>query len=52
MRLYGLHPTPPVPQENEESAERDAEILIIGKQAKEYGKACIVFGDFNFCECE
>ena len=47
VRLYGLHPTPPVPQENEESAERDAEILTIGKQAKEYGKACIVFGDLN-----
>lgn len=47
IRLYGLHPTPPVPQENEESTERDAEILIIGKQAKEYGNACIVFGDLN-----
>lgn len=47
VRLYGLHPTPPVPQENEESTERDAEILITGKAAKEYGKACIVFGDMN-----
>ncbi|WP_026357473.1 endonuclease/exonuclease/phosphatase family protein [Empedobacter brevis] len=47
VRLYGLHPTPPVPQENEESAERDAEILMIGKQAKAYRKACIVFGDLN-----
>ena len=47
VRLYGLHPTPPVPQENEESTERDAEILITGKAAKEYGKACVVFGDLN-----
>lgn len=47
VRLYGLHPTPPVPQENDESTERDAEILITGKAAKEYGKACIVFGDMN-----
>lgn len=47
VRLYGLHPTPPVPQENEESTERDAEILITGKAAKDYGKACIVFGDMN-----
>ncbi|RLZ11968.1 endonuclease/exonuclease/phosphatase family protein [Faecalibacter macacae] len=47
IRLYGLHPTPPVPQENEESTERDAEILMIGKAAKDYGKACIVFGDMN-----
>lgn len=47
VRLYGLHPTPPVPQENEKSTERDAEILITGKKAKEYGKACIVLGDLN-----
>lgn len=47
VRLYGLHPTPPVPQENEESTERDAEILMTGKAAKDYGKACIVFGDMN-----
>lgn len=47
IRLYGLHPTPPVPQENEESTERDAEILLIGKKAKEYQKASIVFGDLN-----
>ena len=47
VRLYGLHPTPPVPQENEESTERDAEILMTGKAAKEYGKASVVFGDMN-----
>ena len=47
LRMYGLHPTPPVPQENEESTERDAEILLIGKKAKEYQKASIVFGDLN-----
>jgi len=47
IRMYGLHPTPPVPQENEESTERDAEILLIGKKAKEYQKASIVFGDLN-----
>lgn len=47
IRLYGLHPTPPVPQENEESTERDAEILIVGKLASEYKKPAIVFGDLN-----
>ncbi len=47
VRLYGLHPTPPVPQENPESTERDAEILLIGKMAKAYDKPCIVFGDLN-----
>ncbi|MBP6115378.1 MAG: endonuclease/exonuclease/phosphatase family protein [Neisseriaceae bacterium] len=47
IRLYGVHPTPPVPQENEESTERDAEILMVGKMAKAYGEAAIVFGDLN-----
>jgi endonuclease/exonuclease/phosphatase (EEP) superfamily protein YafD len=47
VRLYGLHPTPPVPQENTESTERDAEVLLVGRKAKEYGKECIVFGDLN-----
>lgn len=47
VRLYGLHPTPPVPQENTESTERDAEILMIGKMAKAYPHPCIVFGDLN-----
>jgi endonuclease/exonuclease/phosphatase (EEP) superfamily protein YafD len=47
IRLYGIHPTPPVPQENEESTERDAEILMVGKKANEYGKASIVLGDLN-----
>jgi len=47
IRLYGIHPTPPVPQENPESTERDAEILMVGKMAKAYNKPCIVFGDLN-----
>ena len=47
VRLYGIHPTPPVPQENTESTERDAEILLVGKNAKNYGKASVVFGDLN-----
>lgn len=47
MRLYGVHPTPPVPQENTESTERDAEILIMGKKSKEFQGPSIVFGDLN-----
>lgn len=47
VRLYGLHPTPPVPQENTKSTERDAEVLMIGKSAEAHGKPCIVFGDLN-----
>lgn len=47
IRLYGIHPTPPVPQENEESTERDAEILIVGKKSKDFKGPSIVFGDLN-----
>lgn len=47
VRLYGLHPTPPVPQENAESTDRDAEVLITGRAAAEWDKPCIVFGDLN-----
>jgi endonuclease/exonuclease/phosphatase (EEP) superfamily protein YafD len=47
IRLYGLHPTPPVPQENSQSTDRDAEILIMGKLAKAYNGPCIVLGDLN-----
>lgn len=47
VRLFGIHPTPPVPQENPESTERDAEILLVGEKARNYGKPSIVFGDLN-----
>ncbi|MDN3668036.1 endonuclease/exonuclease/phosphatase family protein [Echinicola jeungdonensis] len=47
VRVYGLHPTPPVPWENTHSTERDAEILIVGKLAKAYGKPSIIIGDLN-----
>lgn len=47
VRLFGIHPTPPVPMENPESTERDAELLIVGKKAKEFDGPSIVFGDLN-----
>ncbi len=47
VRIFGIHPTPPVPQENEESTDRDAEILIVGKKAKEFDGPSLVFGDLN-----
>ncbi len=47
LRVYAIHPTPPVPNENVKSTERDAEILIIAKKAKTYNKPCIVIGDLN-----
>lgn len=47
IRVFGLHPTPPVPQENEHSTDRDAEILLIGKMAKKHEGPCLVIGDLN-----
>jgi len=47
IRLYGLHPQPPVPQENPRSTERDKEILMIAEVAKTCTLPVIVMGDLN-----
>jgi endonuclease/exonuclease/phosphatase (EEP) superfamily protein YafD len=47
IRLYGLHPKPPVPGESDDSTERDAEILIVGREAKKCKYPVIVAGDLN-----
>lgn len=47
IQLYCLHPTPPVPQENPRSTERDKELLLIGKEAKKSKLPVIVAGDMN-----
>ena len=47
FQLFGLHPKPPVPQETARSTERDAEILLVAKMAKESTIPVIVAGDLN-----
>lgn len=47
VKLYALHPEPPVPSENPYSTDRDAEILLIGKEAAEEEMPLIVAGDLN-----
>ena len=47
IRLFCLHPEPPVPQENPRSTERDKEILLVAKKAKESKEPVIVMGDLN-----
>lgn len=47
ITLYGIHPTPPVPGENDSSTERDAEILIVGRKAKDSPLPVVVLGDLN-----
>lgn len=47
VKIFAIHPTPPVPKENSKSTERDAEILIVGKKAKGYDSPTLVIGDLN-----
>ncbi|RZL50361.1 MAG: endonuclease [Pedobacter sp.] len=47
VKLFCLHPQPPVPQENPRSTERDKEILLVGKKAKNCKMPVIVIGDLN-----
>ncbi len=47
VRLFCLHPRPPVPMENHRSLERDAELLIVGKIIEKLDEPTIVAGDLN-----
>jgi endonuclease/exonuclease/phosphatase (EEP) superfamily protein YafD len=47
VRLYGLHPKPPAPQESKTSTRRDAELLLVGKEVNRRDEPTIVFGDMN-----
>ena len=47
IRLFCLHPRPPVPMENHRSLERDAELLTVGKIIEKLDEPTIVAGDLN-----
>jgi endonuclease/exonuclease/phosphatase (EEP) superfamily protein YafD len=47
VQLYCVHPTPPVPQENPRSTERDKELLMVAERAKKCKLPVIVMGDLN-----
>ena len=47
IRLFAVHPTPPVPTENVRSTERDKELLLVADMAKASKEPVIVFGDLN-----
>lgn len=47
VRIHFLHPTPPFPTESETSAERDAELVIVGRSASSSDLPVIVTGDLN-----
>ncbi len=45
--LHFLHPDPPNPRHATRTTERDAELLIVGREVASRGKPTIVAGDFN-----
>lgn len=47
VALHCLHPAPPSPTENETSAERDAELLMVAKTIDAESKPVVVIGDLN-----
>ncbi|SOB75573.1 Uncharacterized conserved protein YafD, endonuclease/exonuclease/phosphatase (EEP) superfamily [Marinobacter sp. LV10R510-11A] len=47
VRVHFVHPAPPSPTENDESTERDAELVIVGRRVAESDEPVIVTGDLN-----
>lgn len=47
VEIRCLHPRPPFPSEDKRSTERDAELLIVGKEVKHLKNPTIVLGDLN-----
>lgn len=47
IKLYAIHPEPPVPSQNPKSTARDAEILMVGQKTKADQMPTIVAGDLN-----
>jgi endonuclease/exonuclease/phosphatase (EEP) superfamily protein YafD len=49
IRLHAMHPRPPEPIRNQDSAARDAELITLAKEIDEHGRSVplIVCGDLN-----
>ncbi|MEQ9618442.1 MAG: endonuclease/exonuclease/phosphatase family protein [Deltaproteobacteria bacterium] len=47
IEFYCVHPNPPNPKYADDTVERDAELLIVGKKAKESDMPTVVAGDLN-----
>lgn len=45
INFYALHPEPPWP--GDDSGERDAELISVGREVRKNGRAAIVMGDLN-----
>jgi len=47
VRAHFLHPAPPSPAENTESAERDAELIVVARSVAKSNRPVVVTGDLN-----
>jgi endonuclease/exonuclease/phosphatase (EEP) superfamily protein YafD len=47
VEVHFVHPTPPSPTENDSSAERDAELVLVGRDVASRQVPAIVCGDLN-----
>lgn len=47
FQLHAVHPTPPMPQENPSSSDRDAELMKTALETLDADLPVIVIGDFN-----
>jgi endonuclease/exonuclease/phosphatase (EEP) superfamily protein YafD len=45
--LNCVHPKPPAPGEDDESTERDAELVIVGRRVANASEPVVVLGDLN-----
>lgn len=45
--LNCVHPRPPAPSESDESLQRDAELLVVGKRVRDTKRPVVVCGDLN-----
>ncbi len=45
VTFHGVHPEPPLP--GDDSGERDAELVRVGREVRAEGRAAIVMGDLN-----
>ena len=47
IRIHCMHPRPPSPSEADTSTNRDAELLMLGRDVRKQDKSVLVFGDLN-----
>jgi len=47
IHLFIVHPRPPFPTEDDDTKERDAELVLVGREARKLDGPVIIAGDFN-----